>query len=100
MIWWEQLWLSKDVQLTNTTQSEFISKESGGTKSIRIWGTREPSNTTFVSKNITIQHWYVVRPRVTCDSIQSSNRRVSRIRDFSDDDPFQLIQMGYDVINR
>ncbi|KAI0778402.1 glycoside hydrolase [Trametes elegans] len=54
--------------------SEFIGQESG--KAIRIWGTREPSNRTSVSKNITIQHW-----------------------DFGDDDPFQLIQAGYDVIN-
>ncbi|RDX51093.1 glycoside hydrolase [Lentinus brumalis] len=54
--------------------SDFIGQESG--KSIRIWGTREPSNTTSVSKNITIQHW-----------------------DFGDDDPFELIRSGYNVIN-
>ncbi|KAI8990485.1 glycoside hydrolase [Trametes punicea] len=54
--------------------SDYIGKESG--KTIRIWGTREPSNRTSVSKNITIQHW-----------------------DFSDDDPFELIRSGYDVIN-
>ncbi|RPD57038.1 glycoside hydrolase [Lentinus tigrinus ALCF2SS1-6] len=54
--------------------SDFIGQESG--KTIRIWGTREPSNTTSVSKNITIQHW-----------------------DFGDDDPFELIRSGYDVIN-
>ncbi|KAI0652069.1 glycoside hydrolase [Trametes meyenii] len=54
--------------------SDFIQQESG--KTIRIWGTREPSNRTSVSKNITIQHW-----------------------DFSDDDPYELIRSGYDVIN-
>ncbi|KAI0361388.1 glycoside hydrolase [Trametes cingulata] len=54
--------------------SEFIGQESG--KTIRLWGTREPSNRTSVSKNITIQHW-----------------------DFGDDDPFELIRSGYDVIN-
>ncbi|KAI0720006.1 glycoside hydrolase [Cerioporus squamosus] len=54
--------------------SDFIGQESG--KTIRIWGTREPSNTTSVSKNITIQHW-----------------------DFGDDDPFELIRSGYNVIN-
>ncbi len=36
-------------------QSDFIGQESG--KTIRLWGTREPSNKTSVSKNITIQHW-------------------------------------------
>ncbi|KAI0639628.1 glycoside hydrolase [Trametes polyzona] len=54
--------------------SDFIGQESG--KTIRIWGTREPSNRTSVSKNITIQHW-----------------------DFGDDDPYELIRSGYDVIN-
>ncbi|KAL1951473.1 hypothetical protein VTO73DRAFT_622 [Trametes versicolor] len=54
--------------------SDFIDQESG--KTIRLWGTREPSNTTSVSKSITIQHW-----------------------DFGDDDPFELIRSGYDVIN-
>ncbi|KAH9932422.1 glycoside hydrolase [Amylocystis lapponica] len=55
--------------------SEFIHAESG--KSIRIWGTLEPSNVTSVSKNITIQHW-----------------------DFPDDDlPVQLMAEGYYVIN-
>ncbi|KAI0673353.1 glycoside hydrolase superfamily [Trametes maxima] len=54
--------------------SNFIEQESG--KTIRIWGTCEPSNRTSVSKNITIQHW-----------------------DFSDDDPYELIRSGYDVIN-
>ncbi|OSD03296.1 glycoside hydrolase family 20 protein [Trametes coccinea BRFM310] len=56
--------------------SDYIGQQSGNLKSIRIWGTREPSNRTSVSKNITIQHW-----------------------DFGDDDPFALIRSGYDVIN-
>ncbi|KAI0375221.1 glycoside hydrolase [Pilatotrama ljubarskyi] len=54
--------------------SDFIGQESE--KTIRLWGTREPSNRTSVSKNITVQHW-----------------------DFGDDDPFELIRSGYDVIN-
>lgn len=41
--------------LRSHVQSDFIGQESG--KTIRLWGTREPSNTTSVSKNITIQHW-------------------------------------------
>ncbi|KAI0031627.1 glycoside hydrolase superfamily, partial [Vararia minispora EC-137] len=45
-------------------------------KTIRIWGTNEPSNKTSVSKAITIQHW-----------------------EFFEDDPFALIRAGYDVIN-
>ncbi|TBU26808.1 glycoside hydrolase [Dichomitus squalens] len=46
-------------------------------KSIRIWGTNEPSTTMSVSENITIQHW-----------------------DFPGDDiPVQLLSQGYRVIN-
>ncbi|PIL31254.1 hypothetical protein GSI_05952 [Ganoderma sinense ZZ0214-1] len=46
-------------------------------KSIRIWGTNEPSQTMSVSKDITIQHW-----------------------DFPGDDiPVQLLSKGYRVIN-
>ncbi|KAH9944197.1 glycoside hydrolase [Epithele typhae] len=56
--------------------STFVMEESGNTKSIRIWGTKEPSNKTSVSKNITIQHW-----------------------EFDQDDPFRLITAGYNVIN-
>ncbi|KIJ38394.1 glycoside hydrolase family 20 protein, partial [Sphaerobolus stellatus SS14] len=56
------------------TMSEFIMAESG--KKIRVWGTREPSQTTSVSKDVVIQHWA-----------------------FSDDDPLNLIEKGYDVIN-
>ncbi|KAH7914925.1 glycoside hydrolase family 20 protein [Hygrophoropsis aurantiaca] len=55
--------------------SNFIKEESE--KSIRIWGTYEPSNTSSVSTNITIQHW-----------------------DFPGGDiPVQLLNAGYDVIN-
>ncbi|KAI8981330.1 glycoside hydrolase [Trametes punicea] len=55
--------------------SSYISSKAG--KSIRIWGTNEPSKTMSVSKDITIQHW-----------------------DFPDDDiPVQLLQKGYRVIN-
>ena len=32
--------------------------ESKSNKTIRIWGTYEPSDTMSVSTNITIQHWY------------------------------------------
>lgn len=49
--------LSRATRLTVDRQSAFIGKESG--KTIRLWGTREPSNTTSVNKNITIQHWCV-----------------------------------------
>ncbi|KAA1471581.1 glycoside hydrolase [Dentipellis sp. KUC8613] len=56
------------------TMSNFIWQQSK--KTIRIWGTNEPSNTTSVSKNITIQHW-----------------------EFFEDDPFELIRAGYRVIN-
>ncbi|OSX66804.1 glycoside hydrolase family 20 protein [Postia placenta MAD-698-R-SB12] len=52
----------------------FMQAEAG--KSIRIWGTNEPS-TEIISKNITIQHW-----------------------DFPDADiPVQLLAAGYNVIN-
>ncbi|KAF8996100.1 glycoside hydrolase superfamily [Cyathus striatus] len=55
--------------------STYILGKSG--KAIRIWGTREPSKTLSVSKNITIQHW-----------------------DFPGDTiPVQLLQQGYKVIN-
>ncbi|TCD67896.1 hypothetical protein EIP91_011830 [Steccherinum ochraceum] len=55
--------------------SSYIHQTSG--KSIRIWGTNEPSDTLSVSKNITIQHW-----------------------DFPGDDiPVRLMDAGYQVIN-
>jgi hexosaminidase len=56
--------------------SDYIHARSG--KTIRVWGTNEPSKTGLsVSTNITIQHW-----------------------DFPDDDiPISLMARGYDVIN-
>ncbi|OCH89748.1 glycoside hydrolase [Obba rivulosa] len=55
--------------------SDYIMEQSG--KSIRIWGTSEPSDTLSVSKQITIQHW-----------------------DFPDADiPVQLMDEGYYIIN-
>lgn len=55
--------------------SDYVKQQSG--KSVRIWGTNEPSNTSRVSTDITIQHW-----------------------DFPGDDiPNQLMSKGYSVIN-
>ncbi|KAJ7484729.1 glycoside hydrolase, partial [Mycena latifolia] len=55
--------------------SEYISAQSG--KSIRVWGTNEPSNTLSISTNVTVQHW-----------------------DFPGDSiPVRLMQRGYRVIN-
>lgn len=55
--------------------AEYISNKSG--KSIRIWGTNEPSQTLSISQNVTIQHW-----------------------DFPDDSiPVKLMSQGYRVIN-
>ncbi|KAJ7512061.1 glycoside hydrolase superfamily [Mycena galericulata] len=55
--------------------SDYIAAKSG--KSIRVWGTYEPSNTMSISTNVTIQHW-----------------------DFPGDSiPVQLMQKGYRVIN-
>ncbi|KAI0830841.1 glycoside hydrolase [Trametes gibbosa] len=57
------------------TMATYISAQSH--KSIRIWGTNEPSKTLSVSSNITIQHW-----------------------DFPGDDvPLRLLAQGYRVIN-
>ncbi|KAI0800476.1 glycoside hydrolase [Fomes fomentarius] len=55
--------------------SSYIESKSG--KSIRIWGTNEPSKTLSVSTNITIQHWNFP----------------------GDDIPVQLLSKGYLVIN-
>lgn len=53
----------------------YIKQQSG--KSIRIWGTNEPSITSRVASDITIQHW-----------------------DFPGDDvPVQLMAKGYNLIN-
>ncbi|KAH8094668.1 glycoside hydrolase [Cristinia sonorae] len=55
--------------------SSYIHQKSG--KSIRVWGTNEPSTTLSISKNVTIQHW-----------------------DFpADDIPTRLMDAGYQVIN-
>ena len=51
--------------------------DSKSNKTIRIWGTYEPSDTMSVSTNITIQHWYFP----------------------ADDIPVQLLSQGYRVIN-
>ncbi|KAI0640192.1 glycoside hydrolase [Trametes polyzona] len=57
------------------TMSTHISSTSG--KSIRIWGTNEPSTTLSVSTNVTIQHW-----------------------DFPGDSvPVRLLAEGYRIIN-
>ncbi|KAJ6584678.1 putative beta-hexosaminidase [Mycena capillaripes] len=56
------------------TFSSFIAASSG--KDIRIWGTNEPSNTSTVSRNITIQHW-----------------------EFFEDNPLSLIKQNYTVLN-
>jgi hexosaminidase len=45
-------------------------------KSIRIWGTYEPSETRSVDKNITVQHWQ-----------------------YGQSDPVELAQNGYQIIN-
>ncbi|KAH7886681.1 glycoside hydrolase superfamily [Phlebopus sp. FC_14] len=55
--------------------SSYIEKESG--KGIRVWGTYEPSSTSAISTNVTIQHW-----------------------DFPDASiPVLLLEDGYRVIN-
>ncbi|KAK7461887.1 hypothetical protein VKT23_008320 [Stygiomarasmius scandens] len=57
------------------SMSEYISGTSG--KTIRIWGTDEPSQTQTISTNVTIQHW----------SFPSGSI------------PVQLMQQGYSIIN-
>lgn len=54
--------------------SQFIRETSG--KSIRIWGTYEPSDTQSIDKNITIQHWQ-----------------------YGQSDPVKLARDGYQIIN-
>ncbi|KAJ7134281.1 putative beta-hexosaminidase [Mycena epipterygia] len=66
--------LANDYILFVNTLSSFIGSSSG--KDIRIWGTNEPSNTSVVSRNITIQHW-----------------------EFFEDNPFDLMKDGYSVLN-
>ncbi|KAJ7750949.1 beta-hexosaminidase [Mycena maculata] len=65
--------LANDYILFVNTLSSFIGSSG---KNIRIWGTNEPSNTSTVSRNITIQHW-----------------------EFFEDNPFDLIKEGYTVVN-
>ncbi|TFK56203.1 glycoside hydrolase [Heliocybe sulcata] len=48
----------------------------GSGKNIRAWGTDEPSNTTSIDKDVTIQHWALFAT-----------------------DPYALIEEGYPVIN-
>lgn len=55
--------------------NEYISATSG--KSVRIWGTNEPSTTESISKNVTIQHWWFPGGSI----------------------PVQLMEQGYHVIN-
>ncbi|KAJ7242830.1 putative beta-hexosaminidase [Mycena haematopus] len=66
--------LADDYILFVNTFSSFIESSSG--EDIRIWGTNEPSNTSTVSRNITIQHW-----------------------EFFEDNPLDLINQGYNVLN-
>ncbi|KAF7349272.1 Glycoside hydrolase [Mycena sanguinolenta] len=55
--------------------AQYISQQSG--KSIRVWGTNEPSTTLSIDTNVTIQHW-----------------------DFPGDSiPVQLMERGYRIIN-
>ena len=53
--------------------SQYVQQTSG--KSVRIWGTYEPSNIT-IDKNVTIQHWQ-----------------------YGQSDPVELARSGYKVIN-
>ncbi|KAJ6512006.1 glycoside hydrolase superfamily [Mycena vitilis] len=66
--------LANDYTLFVNTISLFIGSSSQ--KDIRIWGTNEPSNTSTVSHNITIQHW-----------------------EFFEDNPLTLINQNYHVPN-
>ncbi|KAF7316105.1 Beta-hexosaminidase [Mycena indigotica] len=66
--------LANDYNLFVNTMSSFIRDNSG--KDIRIWGTNEPSRSSSVSPNITIQHW-----------------------EFFEDNPLALIKQGYRVLN-
>lgn len=56
--------------------SSYVSTSTSPAKSTRIWGTSEPSNTSAISTNITIQHW-----------------------DFPSTIPTSLMSQGYSVIN-
>lgn len=54
--------------------SDFVRQTSG--KTVRIWGTPEPSDTLSVNKNITVQHWQ-----------------------YGQSDPQALAREGYPIIN-
>lgn len=67
--------LSNDYISFVNDMARYIYSKSG--KSIRVWGTNEPSNTSSISPNVTIQHW-----------------------DFPGESvPIQLMQRGYKIIN-
>ncbi|KAK7021194.1 beta-hexosaminidase [Favolaschia claudopus] len=61
------------ILFVNTLSSSILSTSN---KNIRIWGTNEPSNTSAVSRNITIQHW-----------------------EFFEDSPLSLIRQNYTLLN-
>ncbi|KAI0079563.1 glycoside hydrolase [Panus rudis PR-1116 ss-1] len=67
--------LANDYIAFVNSMSDFIHAKSG--KSIRVWGTNEPSKTLSVSQNVTIQHWNFP----------------------GDDIPVRLMKQGYDIIN-
>ncbi|KAF9056734.1 glycoside hydrolase family 20 protein [Rhodocollybia butyracea] len=55
--------------------NQYISETSG--KSVRVWGTNEPSMTESISTNVTIQHWWFPGGSI----------------------PVQLMEQGYSIIN-
>ncbi|KAJ7808844.1 putative beta-hexosaminidase [Mycena olivaceomarginata] len=66
--------LADDYILFVNTLSAFINATAA--KDTRIWGTNEPSNTSVVTRAITIQHW-----------------------EFFEDSPLALIRQNYSVLN-
>ncbi|KAJ7688218.1 putative beta-hexosaminidase [Mycena olivaceomarginata] len=66
--------LADDYILFVNTLSAFINATAA--KDTRIWGTNEPSNTSAVTRAITIQHW-----------------------EFFEDSPLALIRQNYSVLN-
>ncbi|KAJ4467635.1 glycoside hydrolase [Lentinula edodes] len=67
--------LAEDYITFVNDMDEYISGSSG--KSIRIWGTSEPSTTESISTNVTIQHWWFPGGSI----------------------PVQLMDQGYSIIN-
>ncbi|KAG9312512.1 glycoside hydrolase family 20 protein [Chiua virens] len=55
--------------------STYIGEVSG--KSIRAWGTFEPSNTSFISTNVTIQHWDFPSASIPIDLLESGYRVIN-----------------------